>query len=177
MHDKIAPTPTFRDTLAVQAPEMDVADICNLMGWEIDGLPVVSSDGMDDEDEDDEDGVDTGDRDDSVLARWNQLPLTKRLAAMTQFRYRWADQMLKSRELDLSGDPVPAISTRQGPPRQEVQPHPDGVVRMTAAQIVSHLEVAEAAGTLSTKAEALLNAIRTAISDFGIRRRSEEDGQ
>jgi len=170
--DKITPTPTFRDTLAVQAPEMDVADICNLMGWEID-LPLSSDDVSGDEDDEDDEARDDGD---SVIARWNQLPLKKRLAAMTQFRYRWADEMLRAREMDLSGDPVSAISSEPGP---EHTPHPQqpgvGVIRLTAAQIVAHLETAEAAGTLSQKAEDLLELIRTALADFGIGRRKPDD--
>lgn len=76
---------TIRDYMAIHAPNMDCADICNIMDWEP-SLPVGGT-------EDEESAA----WQDSVWTRWRELPMKTRIAADVKFRLTWADAMLAAR--------------------------------------------------------------------------------
>lgn len=75
---------TMRDYFAARAPGMDIADICNVMGWP----STLAVGGY---------GTEADDWNDTVWSRWRDLSLSVRLHADATFRYEWADAMLAAR--------------------------------------------------------------------------------
>lgn len=75
---------SLRDYFAANAPSMDVADICDVMGW-----PNTLNIGGD--------GTEADQWNDTVWSRWRDLPFAERLKADVKFRYAWADAMLAAR--------------------------------------------------------------------------------
>jgi hypothetical protein len=76
----------LRDFFAAHAPLPEPAYICEVMGWEKD-LRIG---------EGEEIGSDGGWQD-SMLARWHELPQATRFAVTAQHAYIYADAMLKAR--------------------------------------------------------------------------------
>lgn len=73
-----------RDYFAAVAP--DPSDVCDLLGWEKD-LKIG-------------DGDEIGEAEwrDTMISRWHELPMAKRLLVSTRFAYLWADAMLAARK-------------------------------------------------------------------------------
>ena len=76
---------SLRDYFAAKAPNMDIADICNVMEWDV-TLPIGGP-------EDDQ----AISQEETVWTRWRELTLWQRLAADAKYRYLFADAMLAAK--------------------------------------------------------------------------------